>query len=265
MNTETLTPVDTSAATQIQADAQLNALQTPEDDDPASPAANGDAAPASDHDKTIRKLQRRIDSRTRGLGERDAEIAHLRRQLAEREAQRSQPSEQDDGGTPATKPPARQLSEADIERRADELAAQRFYQENISSKTRAMVDAGKEFEGFQALAAEVAQEIPFLDRSGKPTPFIEDLLDRAPKVAAEMLTYLGRNPDVLGDLAEMSERQQIRRLALIEIEITKKPEPRSKAARPLTPVGGRSDSSKDETKLTDAEWRAQRFKKREPS
>lgn len=261
MNTETLTPVDTSATTQTPADAQLNALQTPENDnDDAGTPAAGDAAPAGDLDKTIRKLQRRIDSRTRGLGERDAEIANLRRQLEQRET-RPQPSDQDDGTPPAAKP-ARQLSEADIERRADELAAQRVYQESISSKTKAMLSAGKEFDGFNDLAAEVAQEIPFLDRSGKPTPFIEDILDRAPKVAAELLTYLGRNPDVLGELAEMSERQQIRRLALIEIEISKKPEPRSKAAKPLTPLGGRSDASKDPSTLSDAEWRAHRFKQR---
>lgn len=232
MNTET--QVAPSTTTQIPADAQLTQLQD-EDNDEANPAKEGDAAP-SDHDKTIRKLQRRIDSRTRGLGERDAEIAHLRRQLAERESQRAE-EPRDEGTTPA-----KTLTEADIERRAGELAADRVYRETISTKTTAMLKAGKEFDGFQDLAAEVAQEIPFLDRSGKPTPFIEDILDRDPKVAAEMLTYLGRNPDVLGDLAEMTERQRTRKLALLETELAKKPEKRSKAPQPLTHLNGNARS-----------------------
>lgn len=251
MNTET--QVDPSATTQTPADEQLTTLQN-EDPTDANPAKDGDAAAPTDHDKTVRKLQRRIDSRTRGLGERDAEIAHLRRQLEDRESQRTETT-QGDGGT---KP----LGEADIERRARELADDRVYRESISTRTTEMLKAGKEFEGFSDLASDVAQEIPFIDRRGKPTPFIEDVLERSPKVAAELLTYLGRNPDVLGDLAEMTERQRVRKLALIEIEITKKPEPRSKAAKPITPVNGRADSSRDPSSLTDAEWRTQRFKKK---
>lgn len=240
MNTET--QVDPSATTQIPADAQLTTLQTEDQtDDDATAAKDGDAAAPADHDKTIRKLQRRIDSRTRGLGERDAEIAHLRRQLEQREAQRTDTTTQGEGGSTQSRP----LSEADIETRARQLADDRVYRESISSKTQSMVKAGKEFDGFQELAAEVAQEIPFLDRSGKPTPFIEDVLERDPKVAAELLTYLGRNPDVLGDLAEMSERQRVRKLALIEIEITKKPERRSTAPKPIANLSGNSRGDPD--------------------
>jgi hypothetical protein len=259
MNTETTPQVDPSATTQIPADAQLSTLQTEEHHDDADPAKkDGDAAAAADSDKTIRKLQRRIDSRTRGLGERDAEIARLNRELeTARRSPRTDTGAEDDGA-----PAPKQLSEADVDRRARELADQRVYAESISTKTQSMLKAGKDFDGFQELAAEVAQEIPFLDRSGKPTPFIEDVLDRDPKVAAELLAHLGRNPDVLADLAEMSERQRVRKLALIEIEIAKKPEPRSKAAKPLNPVGGRSDTSRDPSAMTDAEWAEQRRKKR---
>jgi len=235
MNTQTTT-VEPSAATPIQADAQLTELQNEDHQDDAQ--SDGDKAPTSDHDKTIRKLQRRIDSRTRGLGERDARIAQLERELEQRASQRSEDEPQDEGATK----PTRNLTEADIERRAAELAEQRVYRESISSKTSAMLKAGKEFDGFQDLAAEVAQEIPFLDRAGKPTPFIEDILDREPKVAAEMLTYLGRNPDVLADLAEMTERQRTRKLALLETELAKKPEKRSKAPQPLTHLNGNARS-----------------------
>ncbi len=244
MNTQTQTPVEPSAATQIQADAQLDTLQNQDNDDTS--AKDGDAAPQNDHDKTIRKLQRRIDSRTRGLGERDAEIAHLRRQLAERQSQRSE--EPPDEGAPA-----KSLTEADIERRAAELAEQRVYQSSIAAKTTAMLKAGKEFDGFQEAAGRVAQEIPFLDRSGKPTPFIEDILDRSPAMAAELLTYLDRNDEVLADLAEMTERQQTRRLALLETELAKKPEQRSKAPKPLTQLNGnaRSEGPSDKDSVDD--------------
>lgn len=245
----TQTQVDPSATTQIPADAQLTELQNETHDDAAN---DGDKAPQSDLDKTIRKLQRRIDSRTRGLGERDARIAQLERELQARQSQRTEESQGE--GAPTPKP----LSEADIERRAAELADARVYQESISSKTKAMLTAGKEFEGFQELAAEVAQEIPFLDRSGKPTPFIEDILDRSPKVAAELLTYLGRNPDVLADLAEMTARQQTRKLALLETELAKKPEKRSHAPKPIEPLNGNAKGDPDPSEMTDKQFSAWR-------
>lgn len=232
MNTETL--VAPSATTEIPADAQLDTLQTESTE--ADKAKDGDAAAQPDHDKTIRKLQRRIDSRTRGLGERDAEIANLRRQLAGRESNRSdEPQEHQD----------RSLSEADVEARASKLADERVYRESISTKTQSMLKAAKEIDGFSDLAAEVASEIPFLDRSGKPTPFIEDILDRDPSTAARLLAHIAGDEELLAELAEMTERQRTRRLALLETEIAKKPETRSKAPRTIEPLGGNSRGEPD--------------------
>jgi hypothetical protein len=243
MNTETL--VDTSATTQIPADEQLSTLQTEEHDDADPAKKEGDAAALTDHDKTIRKLQRRIDSRTRGLGERDAEIAHLRRQLEQRESQRSDETPQGDGAKP--------LSEADVETRARQLADDRVYRDSISNRTQSMLKAAKEIDGFSDLAADVASEIPFLDRSGKPTPFIEDILDREPATAAKLIEHIARDPELLADLAEMTERQRTRRLALLETEIAKKPATRSKAPTPLSPLNGnaRSDGPSDNDSVDD--------------
>lgn len=243
MNTETL--VVPSTTTQIPADAQLDTLQTP-DPDGADPAANGDAAPLSDHDKTLRKLQRRIDSRTRGLGERDARIAHLESELAKRESQRSE-EPQGEGGT---KP----LSEADVESRARELADDRVYRDSISTKTQSMLKAAKAIEGFQELAAEVAQEIPFLDKRGKPTPFIEDILDRDAPIAAALIEHIGRDPELLADLAEMTERQRTRKLALLETELAKKPEARSRAPKPIDPLNGNAKGDPDLSDMTDKQF-----------
>lgn len=243
MNTETL--VDPSATTQIPADAQLTTLQN-EDRDDADPAKkDGDAAAPADHDKTIRKLQRRIDSRTRGLGERDAEIAHLRRQLEQRQSERSEDAPQGES--------TKQLSEADVESRARQLADDRVYRDSISTKTQSMLKAAKEIDGFNDLAAEVAQEIPFLDRSGKPTPFIEDILDRDPATAAKLIEHIAHDPELLADLAEMTERQRTRKLALLETEIAKKPAKRSNAPQPLSPLNGnaRSDGPSDNDSVDD--------------
>lgn len=229
MNTET--QVAPSATTQIPAaDDQLDELAAnPEPE--AKP--EGDAT-QEERDKTIRKLQRRIDSRTRGLGERDARIAALEAELSRHRETRTEPTEVE----PTEK---RGYSEEEVERRAEAKAEQARFADSVSSKTKAMLSAGKAFEDFSELAAEVAEDIPFLDSNGKPTPFILALLDAdQAEIAAELMVHLARNPEVRDELVGLSERQMARKLALIEASIAKKPEKRSKAPTPIAPLNGTS-------------------------
>lgn len=232
MNTDT--QVAPSATTQIPADDQLQALEQQPD---TAETKEGDA-PETERDKTIRKLQRRIDSRTRGLGERDALIAQLRAELAKRDQDRT-PSNDDE---PEEK---RGYSEEEVERRAAIKAEQAEFAKTVSSKTQAMLKAGKAFDDFSDLAAEVAEDLPFLDSKGRPTPFILALLDAdKAESAAELMVHLARNPEVRDELVGLSERQMARKLALIETSISKKPEAkRSNAPKPIEPLAGNSRSN----------------------
>lgn len=249
--------VDPSATTQIPAaDDQLDELAAKPETPEAKP--DGDAT-QEERDKTIRKLQRRIDSRTRGLGERDARIAALEVELARKQEQRTEPTDDE----PTEK---RGYSEEEVERRAEAKAEQARFAESVSSKTKAMLTAGKAFEDFSELAAEVAEDIPFLDSKGKPTPFILALLDadRA-EISAELMVHLARNPDVRDELIGLSERQMARKLALIEASIAKKPEKRSKAPKPIEPLSGNAKGDPDPSEMTDkqfAAWRKSQISQR---
>lgn len=251
MNTET--QVAPSATTQIPAaDDQLNELAKPENQ-----AENTDAKPEGDEankalDKTIQKLQRRIDNRTRGIGERDQTIAQLRSELAQAREQRADHTDTD----PSEK---RGFTEEEVERRAQAKAEQQRFAESVSTKTKSMVGAGKAFDDFADLAAEVAEDLPFLDDKGRPTPFILALLDAdKPEISAELMVHLARNPEVRDELQGLSERQMARKLALIEASIAKKPETRSKAPKPIDPLSGNAKGDADPSQMSDKEFGAWR-------
>lgn len=237
MNTDT--QVDPSATTEIQADDQLQALEDkPETNDADDKPVDGDAQ--IERDKTIRKLQRRIDSRTRGLGERDARIAALEAELARhRESTRTEPTDEE----PATR---RTLTEEDVDQRAEAKLREREEATFVSSRTKEMIAAGKSIPDFSDLAAEVAEDLPFIDRQGRATPFIKALLDiDSADMRADVMTYLGKNPEVRDELIGLSERQLARKLTLIETSIAKKPEQRSRAAKPIEPLGGNARGDPD--------------------
>jgi len=246
MNTEPQVAPD--AATQIPASDQLDELET-KTPEPSESKPEGDAQ--DERDKTIRKLQRRIDSRTRGLGERDYTIAQLRAELARvQEQQRTEPTDE---------PSDRRLPEDEIERRAEAKAQAAREAETVASRTKEMLAAGKAFDEFQDLAAEVAEDLPFLDNKAQPTPFIRALLDvDKPEMRAELMVHLARNPEVRDELAGLSERQMARKLALIEASIGKAPEKRSKAPKPIEPLNGNAKGDPDPSEMTDKQFAAWR-------
>jgi len=235
---------DTSAAAGDAGDTGGTAGDDPQGSGDATNPATVDPAKAA-RDRELRKLERRIGERTRALGARDQEIAQLRAQLEARA-----PAANDDpNDDPA----------ADVETRAREIARETIRREEIATRTRAMLEKGKAIPGFRELALDVAADLPFVDAKGRPTPFIEAVLESDEPHA---LLHHIHTHDLAATLVGLSERQLGRRLALLEVE-AKKPTPtRSNAARPLDPVNGRGDASRDPAAMTDEQWRASRFAKR---
>jgi hypothetical protein len=117
---------------------------------------------------------------------------------------------------------------------------------------------GAKVEGFDAAVDAVAEVIPFRDRAGRPTPFIEAVLDADNPPA--LLKYLGENPDEAEELADLTPAQLGRRLAKLESKLGAKKQT-SAAPAPIRPVSGASKVTPDEARMSDAEWRAQRFKR----
>ena len=79
-------------------------------------------------------------------------------------------------------------------------------------------------------------------------------------------TDTSRIEKLAGELSEMSTIQQVRRIARLEAELGKTPEPKaSTAPKPIAPVKGAGGGNKDPSQMSDAEfaqWRREQIKAR---
>lgn len=116
------------------------------------------------------------------------------------------------------------------------MSQQNGFQERVGR----VLESGKSIEDFNELTNTVNDEMPFADSNGAPTPFLRALMDS--DKPAELIAHLGRNPDLLESLQDLTEGQLNRRLDRIEQSIKQEARP-SKAPKPLTPPAGSSGSS----------------------
>jgi hypothetical protein len=87
----------------------------------------------------------------------------------------------------------------------------------IQSAALQLIAAGKGIEGFELAVNAVAEEIPFIDREGRPTPFIEAVLEA--EKPAELLHWLGSHVDALAAFVGLTPVQTGRRMLLLEQSI----------------------------------------------
>jgi hypothetical protein len=237
---EVLVPSDEAAKPN---DAPGDAAETP----PLDEAAEKPEGEVTPEQKTIRALQRRIDRLTAGKGAASREAELLREQLA----QVQQKPGQDD------EPKA--IDPSEIDRLASEKAKVLHQQQTIATRSAAVITAGKKLPGFDAAVNAVAEEVPFTDRKGAPTPFIEAVLDT--DEPAKVLHWLGNNPDEAAQFANLSPVQIGRRLAKIEERISREAKANTSGApKPLEAVKGAGGGSKDitDTSLSYADFVALR-------
>jgi hypothetical protein len=194
----------------------------------------------SDVERERKRFQRRIDRRTAELYRERAE----REALAQRLAQYEQQPREEAGKQP------------DPMELAREIAAR----ERFDEKCNAIAEQGsKKFKDFDAALRTVAAEAgPLFDGKGKPTPLMQVVMEA--EAPAAVLHYLGTNPDLAADLADLSPTQLARRLDRIEREMADAGKASvSSAPRPLTPVKASGSATKDPSQMTDAEYRAWRL------
>lgn len=208
--------------------------------------------PAESEEDRLARLQARFDRRTGKLtaaryqAEARAEQAEQRaREAAERLAQYEQPQE-------------RQQPQADPVVLAKHIA----YIERITEKSNAVAkDGASRFPAFNQALGVVTQEAGALFHPhGAPTPMGEAVL--AADDPAALLHYLGTHPDVASDLDGLSPIQVARKLARIEFDMSKPPEPKqSTAPKAISPVKSATrDDGGLRDDLTTDEW-ARRFRK----
>lgn len=176
----------------------------------------------TDDQKTIKKLQRRIERLNGKVGGTARERDLLREQIAT-----LQPS----GGEASETP--------DIDRLAMRRAEEIVKTKSMNDKADAVLKSGRKLEGFDAALQTLRDEVPFMDSKGKPTAFLEALLDSDSDMAAQVARYLGQNPDEAADFADLSPGQLGRRLAKLEIKLEQPGKVKtSKAPAPITPING---------------------------
>lgn len=248
MTTEAMAAPDATA----QIPASDTAQQNPETADPEINEQERQQDPANanqgdDADKSLKRLQRRIDRVTAARYEAQAEARQLREQLARYQQADAQPQDEQ-------RPP----TEDDIERRAQELSmvrevmtrSNRTYDEGVKAY-------GEAFERDVATLKDAAGDL--INARGLPTPLGEAILDS--DKAHELIHYLAENDDIAAELKGLSAARLGRRLSAIEAELSKPKEPKpSKAPKPLEPVKAGAGSTGEPDMKDTAAWIAWRNK-----
>lgn len=206
-------------------------------------------APEDTTAKSLKRLERRIDRVTAARYQAEAEREQARQEAAQLKArlqQFEQPDEQ------------RQQPQIDPIQLANEIASVR----EITTRSNAIAKSGETKYGkaeFAAALRTVQEEAGQLfTPHGKPTALGEAVLSADEPDA--LLHHLGTHPDVAAELADLTPVQAARRIARIEIEMSKPAAPKQSAApRPISPVKGAShDSGGLSPNLPIDEW-AKRF------
>lgn len=237
------TPVGTPEPTEIQPGA---ATETPEVVDPEKSAEPETPVEKSEAEilreefaRKERQMQRRIDKLTKRVHETPYQQPTQTQQQPDQEPEQPRFTEQD-----VQRKAAEMLESERIAQRANDIAA----------------NGEKEFQDFGGKVRAVMSEVELFDRSGRMTPLME-VIAEADKPHA-ILNYLGENPDIAGEIADLSIARQARRIAQIEAELSRPKDPPppkavSKAPKPIEPVkpGGRAS---DEPPIEDTkawiEW-----------
>jgi hypothetical protein len=194
-----------------------------------------------DVDKALKRMQRRIDKRTADLYRERARSEELARRVEQLEAKtRTEEAVQIEDPVKL----ARHISSVD----------------RFTEKSNQLVDQGtKAHADYMLTMKELALEVgPLVNRDETPSQFMAVVLEVAEK-PSELLYYLGKNPDIAGELSGLNQIQLTKKLDRIEREMVEASKPKiSNAPKPLEPVKGKPSDSELGPGLSDAEWMKRR-------
>lgn len=217
---------------------------TPESGTEAEPNQSEQQESKDPADKTVQRLERRIGRVTAARYHAEAEARQLREQLAQYQQQ-----------TQADEP--QKAPQVDPYKLAEEIATAKQITDRSNSTFSEGVKAyGEAFKS--SVSAVIDEAGPLINERGLPTALGEAVLDS--DKPAELLHYLGQNPDIAESLQGLSAARLGRRIEAIErdmktAKVSKSPAP----LQPVTPKG--APVAKAETSMTDAEWYAARRKR----
>ena len=239
MNTETQVSPDA----ETQNPAPETAIETPE---VATPETQVEAAPepteAEKHQRTLQRMEQRLNRKHAQAAAAAERAQMLEQRLAQYEARPQQEQQ-----------PV--LDEQAITHKALEIAKVA----RVAEQSNTVYTEGKKaFPDFDTALKVVIEEAgPLIDQKGLPTALGQVVLE-ADKPAA-VLHYLGQNPDVAAELADLTPTQMARRMARIESDLSAKPKT-SAAPQPLKPVKPAAVTNELSPDLPVDEWMKRREK-----
>lgn len=241
--------------------AQLPENQTSDtgaEDQHEPQTATASPEPAEEEPKRKPWFQTRIDQLTAEKHEerRRAEEARQQREELERQVAAYKAIIGEDAVADVAREPEPALTQAEIDRRADEKAQLIVQRQSFTERCNQAYAVGKEKHGdFEDALGALAQA------GALDIPMVEDAL--ATGDAAEVLYHLGKNPEEAIEIAALSPRERVIRLDRLAQKLkTPTPAPISKTPAPLQPIDG---SAKRVIDLADAStdirtWMAERNK-----
>jgi hypothetical protein len=213
-----------------------------------SQGADGEGKePLTPEQRTIKKLERRIGNLTARSGgsAREAELARAEVQELRARLQQLEGSGQEDGKETRQQPG---LTQADVERLANERAQELHHGSAVSAGLRKAFEAGAKLEAFDAALDALGDEIPLVDRRGRATPFLAAVLECCDS-PAHVLHHLGNNPEEAAELNGLTPVQLGRRLAKLDDRLTQGAKNQTSSAPP--PLKGVTPKSAPSKSLLD--------------
>lgn len=239
MNTETQVSPDAETQNPAPESAETPEVAAPE----TQVEAPAELTDAERHQKSIQAMERRLNRKHAQAAAAAERAQMLEQRLAQYES-RQQPSEE----TPV-------VDEKVIVEKAREIARVT----RVAEQSNTVYATGKkDYPDFDdALQTVIAEAGPLIDRSGLPTALGQVVLESDTPHA--VLHYLGNNPDVAAELADLTPTQMARRMARIEADLTAKPKT-SAAPTPLKPVKPAAVTNDLSSDLPVDEWMKRREK-----
>ena len=221
-----------------------NASETvePEVTEPGAEVEHEAEPEKDDADKALRRMQRRIDKRTADVYRERAANEQLKARLAELEAQTKESEE-----------PRQQET-----RQADPVVIARHIAAVVKCtdwSNKLVADGTKSHADFKEALSELVGEVGELVRyNGLPSPFLA-VVQEASEDPKALLYYLGKNPDVASELADLGPIRLAKRIVKIEEDIAAEAKQKtSKAPKPLDALKASGGGAKTLATASDEEF-----------
>lgn len=189
---------------QVVPESTPESAQQPQDD--AQQPQQEQKPELTEEQKRIRALERKLEKAQRNNGKLHGELEHFRQF-----AQQRQPEE----GAETTR--------REPQEDPHEIARRMVETERINKQCDDIVkDGSSRLKGFTDSIKVLQEEATLFERSGEPSSLLRTVLDAADK-PADVLHYLGSNPDEAAEIADLSPARLAKRIAQIEATLSTPP------------------------------------------